>query len=33
MTAVSAAGTLQPVPGRECVSCTLCCKVYNVPEI
>jgi hypothetical protein len=21
------------VPGRECGSCTLCCKVYNIPEI
>ena len=21
------------IPGRECGSCTLCCKVYNVPEI
>jgi len=21
------------IPGRECGSCTLCCKVYHVPEI
>jgi hypothetical protein len=21
------------VPGRECGSCSLCCKVYNIPEI
>jgi hypothetical protein len=21
------------IPGRECGSCTLCCKVYNIPEI
>lgn len=21
------------LPGRECGSCTLCCKVYNIPEI
>jgi hypothetical protein len=21
------------VPGRECGNCTLCCKVYNIPEI
>jgi hypothetical protein len=24
---------LQLVPGRECGSCTLCCKVYDIPEI
>jgi hypothetical protein len=24
---------VQVVPGRECGSCTLCCKVYNIPEI
>jgi hypothetical protein len=23
----------QLVPGRECGSCTLCCKVYSIPEI
>jgi hypothetical protein len=32
MTAASTASKLQPVPGRECGSCTLCCKVYNIPE-
>jgi hypothetical protein len=21
------------IPGRECGSCSLCCKVYNIPEI
>jgi hypothetical protein len=21
------------IPGRECGTCTLCCKVYNIPEI
>jgi hypothetical protein len=21
------------LPGRECGTCTLCCKVYNIPEI
>jgi len=21
------------IPGRECGSCTLCCKVYNIPEL
>ncbi|HWZ40457.1 MAG TPA: hypothetical protein VNY08_19365 [Bradyrhizobium sp.] len=21
------------VPGRECGSCSMCCKVYNIPEI
>lgn len=21
------------IPGRECGGCTLCCKVYNIPEI
>jgi hypothetical protein len=24
---------LQLVPGRECGSCTLCCKVYDIPEL
>ena len=24
---------MKVVPGRECGSCSLCCKVYNVPEI
>lgn len=23
----------RPIPGRECGSCSMCCKVYNVPEI
>ena len=22
-----------PAPGRECGSCTLCCKVYDVPAV
>jgi hypothetical protein len=29
---MDAAGA-QVIPGRECGSCTLCCKVYHVPEI
>lgn len=33
MTADSTVSELQPVPGRECGSCTLCCKVYDIPEI
>jgi hypothetical protein len=33
MTAASTASTLQIVPGRECGSCSLCCKVYNIVEI
>ena len=24
--------TSQPAPGRACGSCTLCCKVYDVPD-
>jgi hypothetical protein len=31
--AVSGASEAQVVPGRECGSCTLCCKVYNVVEL
>ena len=31
--AVSGVGEAQLVPGRECGSCTLCCKVYNVTEL
>jgi len=31
--AASIAGELKIVPGRECGSCTLCCKVYNIPGI
>lgn len=31
--AVQAGVELQPVPGRECGSCSLCCKVYNIVEI
>jgi hypothetical protein len=31
--AVSSAGEAKVVPGRECGSCTLCCKVYNVVEL
>jgi hypothetical protein len=23
----------QVIPGRECGSCSMCCKVYNIPEI
>jgi len=23
----------QPAPGRDCGSCTLCCKVYDVPAV
>jgi hypothetical protein len=23
----------QPAPGRECGTCTLCCKVYDVPSL
>jgi len=36
---MSTASTVAPVsdvrvvPGRECGSCTLCCKVYNIPEL
>ena len=33
MTTASTAGALQIVPGRECGSCSLCCKVYNIVEI
>lgn len=25
--------TAQPVPGRSCGSCALCCKVYDNPEV
>lgn len=31
--AASIESKLEVVPGRECGSCTLCCKVYNIPEI
>jgi hypothetical protein len=31
--AVSSAGEAKVVSGRECGSCTLCCKVYNVVEL
>jgi len=28
-----AAFASEPAPGRECGSCTLCCKVYDVPAL
>ncbi len=31
--AVSGLSEAQPIPGRECGGCTLCCKVYNVVEL
>ncbi len=31
--AISSASEAQAAPGRECGSCTLCCKVYNVVEL
>jgi hypothetical protein len=31
--AASNTGEMRSVPGRECGSCTLCCKVYNVVEL
>ncbi len=31
--AASTASGVQIVPGRECGSCALCCKVYNIVEI
>jgi len=30
---ISAVAGSPPVPGRSCGSCTLCCKVFNVPEV
>ena len=26
-------GPPRPVPGRECGTCSMCCKVYNIAEI
>jgi hypothetical protein len=31
--ALASAAIAPVIPGRECGSCTLCCKVYHVPEI